>query len=112
MEKLKNSGLERFTGVHWWGDCLKSKEDKVIIANFIKEGEEVNVDYEYEGEQGWLKLYSNDGIHYKGKFGRIKEEGTCEFTLYKNIEEWLLFGWGHSFEEDDFGWYIVLKPSK
>lgn len=112
MEKLEKSSIKRFAGTHWWGDSSKAKEDKVITAHFKNEERKVDIDYEFRGKQEWLKLDSNNGIHFIGKFGRIKEVGTCEFTLYKNKEGWLLFGGGFSPEEGDFKWYIKLNPFK
>ncbi len=110
MGELQESNIGRFRGRHWWGDCSKAAEDKVIRARFKNEGKRIDIDYEFRGKQEWLELNSDDGIRFEGKFGRIKKEGTCQFTLYKNKEEWLLFGGGCSSAEGDFNWYIILEP--
>ena len=99
----------RFTGEHWWGDSSKAEEDKILNAIFRKK--EVVIDYEFRGRVEWLKINTKDGIYFSGAFGRKnKQIGTCEFNLYKNTKEWLLFGGGNSIEEGDFSWFIKLRP--
>lgn len=105
-----NKGLlKKFTGKHWWADSSKAKEEKIRRAIFTNEDKKIDIDFEYEGSKGWLEVSSTDGIHFMGKYGEGSKSGTCEFTLYKNEEEYLLFG-GLIDDGVDYHWFIKLKP--
>jgi len=100
---------KKFTGTHWWADSKRAKEDKITRAIIRNKDKEIAIDYQYEGKQEWLKLCSDDGIYFTGEYGSIEKNGDCEFTLYKNEKEWLLFG-GLTEDGEPFDWFIKLKP--
>jgi len=102
--------VKNLTGVHWWADSSKAKQDKVLNATITDT--EIIIDYEYDGRTDWLKAHSEDGIFFIGEYGkekRLEKTGACEFTLYENKREYLLFGGGSSAEDSEFDWYIKLK---
>lgn len=103
----------KFTGIQGWADFSKVAEYEIEEAIIRNEDKEIAIDYEYQGQKQHVKLTSMDGINFVGEYGiGTRKIGNCEFTLYKNIGGYLLFG-GYSSAEDENGvWWIELKPQK
>ena len=101
----------KLIGKQWWAEYSKVAECKIKDAIIRNEDKEIVIDYEYENRQIQVKLNSDDGVHFIGKYGTIKKIiGSCEFTLYKNAEGYFLFG-GYSSSEEGSGicWVQLTK---
>jgi hypothetical protein len=106
-----------FIGVHGWADFSQVEKDKIEDAVIRNEGREIVIDYEYQRQKQQVKLTSMDGINFDGEYSRVgivdpRKIGTCRFTLYKNIDGYLLFGSYSSAEDGNGVWWIELKPQK
>ena len=103
----------KFEGKHWWADDSRVAEHKIKDA-VINNDKEIIIDYEYEGRLRVAKLYSDDGIHFEGKYGTAGNMiGRCEFDLYRNKKGAILLFGGYSSPEDESGqWWVELNPKE
>lgn len=91
----------------WVTSSYTESNIQITDAIIRNEGKEIVIDYEYQNKKEMVRLNSNDGVHFRGKYG---ETGYCDFTLYKNVDGYFLFGGYSSVEDGDGIWWIELKP--
>lgn len=103
----------KLTGTQGWVDSSKVDECEVKEAIIRNNDKEIVIDYEYQGQKQHIKLFSKDGIRFTGEYGlATRKIGSCDFTLYKNTENYFLFG-GYSSAEDENGiWWIELRSQE
>ena len=104
--------MEKLIGTGWYPDSPKADEDKITKAIIGEGGKEIAVDYNYHGQKLDIRLTSEDGVAFKGEYGKFGSKiGSCGFILYRNLAGgYFLLGDYNSDVDGGGKWYIKLNP--
>ena len=101
-----------YTGTGWDPDSPKADVDEITKAIISESDKKIAIDYDYLGQKLYIKLISEDGVNFRGEYGKFgKKSGNCGFVLYKNLAgEYFLLGDYNSAVDGEGKWYITLYP--
>lgn len=99
----------KFTGQVF---CAPGVEANFIVSEAIVTPQRISIDWKEGEDKAHLDATSSDGVHFQGFYGYPTRDSDLEFelTLFKNKDEYLLFGtYCHHDTGDEGCWVFRLQ---